>query len=92
MTEKSGINNERYGKVRRNGALQQGHGKTLTAGGAFVGNNLSKQCCLRHYSLALQSFLPTKATRECCLFTQHLYLRALPLQVEAALAADVISG
>lgn len=43
------MNNERYGKVRRNSAFQQGHGKTFTACRAFVCNNLSKQRCLRHY-------------------------------------------
>ena len=32
-------------------------------------------------SLALQSFLPTKATRDVVLFTQRLYLPALALQV-----------
>jgi hypothetical protein len=80
MTEKRGPNNERYGKVRRNGAFQQGHGKAFTAGGAFVCNNLSKQRCLGHYLWLCNHFSQPKRPATVVPLMQRLYLRALPLQ------------
>jgi hypothetical protein len=48
MIEEQSVNNRRRRKILRDGTLQQGHGKGLTARSTFVHDNFSEQHRLRH--------------------------------------------